>query len=343
MFTKERRHNNFDFLRLLGAFCITFAHSFNHSYPNYLEPLHDISGGRINFSYIGMGIFFSISGYLILKSAISSSSLKQFFWKRILRIQPLLALACILTVFFLGPYFTTLSLPQYFSNIDTWTYFRTVFPLTGIQYYLPGVFTNYAGESGVNGSLWTLVVEERLYFLLGIIFFLPKFKLVIWYLLVGCINLCYIVNDFFPNTLLSFSNSITLFYEIVFINAGTLYLLKLNFAKNYGKYIIAGLPLLVISLWYSSFVFLQLWILPLLLLSIAQIKGFTNNAGKYGDFSYGIYVFSFPIQQMLVSIKIFKDNPYKLFFVSLVIVIPMAVFSWHFLEKKFLEFKNCIK
>jgi len=338
-----RQNNNIDFLRLFGAICVTFAHSFNHCYPYHIEPLANLSKGKTNFADIGLCIFFSISGYLIVKSALTSSSIKQYFWKRLLRIQPLLIIVCILTVFLLGPFFTNLPVLKYFSNIRTWTYFRNVFPLTGMQFNLPEVFGNYIGEKGVNGSLWTLVVEERLYLVLGVVIFLPVYNKYFWYLLVGGINICYLINVVSRQNILPYFNNSTMFYALLFINSSVMYLLEFNFVKNLTRYLVAGVLLFLLTLILPAFLFLQLYLIPVIILSISQIKCFANGAGKYGDFSYGIYVFSFPVQQMLVSIKILKENPYMQFLVTLLLVLPVAVLSWHFVEKKFLTFKNYVK
>jgi peptidoglycan/LPS O-acetylase OafA/YrhL len=339
----ERLHNNYDFLRLFAAICVSFTHSFNQPGTRYIEPLYYCTAGRITFSELGLLIFFSISGYLIAKSAISSTSLKNYFWKRLLRIQPLLIVVCVLTVFFVGPFFTTLTLQGYFSNFSTWSYFRNIFPLTGIQFTLPGVFSDYQGERGVNGSLWTLIVEERLYLLLGVIVFLPKFGKSLLYLVVGLFNIGYLVNIIFHQNLLPYVSTIAGFYTILFLNASVIFLLGFNFSKKITVYTIISLLLFLLSLVYPFFVFLQLYSVPVLVISIAQIKCFTNKAGKYGDFTYGIYLFSFPIQQMLRSISFFKENPYKLFFITLIIVIPMAILSWYLLERKVQNVKNVVK
>ncbi len=140
MLLKERYNNNFDFLRVLAAVCITLTHSFNLLYKNREEPLMKFSGQKIDFAFIGLSIFFAVSGYLVAKSAVTSPSFKNYLWKRFLRIQPLLIIVCILTIFILGPLFTSLSAAAYFSNAGTYTYFRNIMPVFGIQFFLPGIF-----------------------------------------------------------------------------------------------------------------------------------------------------------------------------------------------------------
>ena len=157
--------------------CITLTHSYNLLQQSELEPLMRFSGQRVDFSFIGLSIFFSVSGYLVAKSTITSPSFKNYVWKRFLRIQPLLIVVCMLSIFILGPLFTSLNIREYFIYTETYSYFRNILPVFGIQFSLPGVFLNNPAESGVNGSLWTLVTEERLYILLAFLFlFRQKMK-----------------------------------------------------------------------------------------------------------------------------------------------------------------------
>src|SRR6185437_12264726 len=188
MHVKERFQNNFDFLRIFAALSIILFHSFGLLGRMKSDPLSIFTNGRINFSFIGLSIFFCISGYLIAKSAVKSPTVKNYLWKRFLRIQPLLIVLCLLTIFLLGPFFTRFTLKQYFSDIDTYTYFRNVFPFLGIQFTLPGLFHNLR-DNGVNGSLWTLIVEERLYLLMTIIFLYRKDKAWYLFLLIILINI----------------------------------------------------------------------------------------------------------------------------------------------------------
>ena len=339
----ERQNNSFDFLRNFAALSITFAHSFSYTYPKYIEPLFYFTSGKISFADIGLCIFFSISGYLITKSLLHSTSIKNYIWKRILRIQPLLIVLCILTIFFLGFFFTTLPLNVYFSDINTWTYFRNIFPLTGLQFYLPGIFGNYIGEQGVNASLWTLIIEERLYFLLAVISLVSKKIIFPLYLFAAVFNVCYFINNNFGTEILPFFKGISGYYAVIFLNAGVMYSLQAFNSNKVTRTIVISLIIFFASLISPSFVFLQVLAIPMFIIGIAHVKCFLNGTVLRGDYTYGIYVFSFPVQQMLVSENFFHDNPYLLFFAVLIIVIPAAIISWHFLEKKSLEFRSLYK
>ena len=112
-----------------------------------------------------------------------------------------------------------------------------------------------------------------------------------------------------------------------------------EFSLNESVFII--LILVVVS---SIFTSLSLITMPILLtyiiLQLSFIKCKLNNFGFFGDFSYGIYIYSYPIQQAIIYYYNNEINPYFLFFLSTLISIVIAYFSWHLVEKKALLLKN---
>ena len=346
MLLKERLNNNYDFLRVFAALCITLTHSYNLILKNDDEPLMKLTGNRFDFSFIGLSIFFSISGYLITKSAVTSSSFKNYIWKRLLRIQPMLMLVCLISVFLIGPVFSSLNINEYFREKGTYTYLRNIMPLFGIQFTLPQVFTHNIAENGVNGSLWTLIVEERLYLTLGLLFLFKSFDKKILLSIIVILNVLFFLHFvFFNENLIKYLSGNQVFYALIFLNSSAFFLLDVDFSKysKSGLVFLGIISLLSLSIFLPLEKSIHIILLPFIVIMIAHLKGFTNKAGRYGDFTYGIYAFSFPVQQILISTKIIKDSPLNLFFITLLLVIPIAILTWHLMEKKMLVLKNCIK
>ena len=158
--------NHFHLLRLAAALLVLFAHCFH-----LLDRAGDEPIGRwflrLDASLLGVTMFFFISGFLVARSWDTRGNLPEFLVARALRIAPALWLALGVTVFVLGPLFTTLPLPAYFSDPATWKYLALNAVLR-TQYLLPGVFESNP-LPGVNGSLWTIPLEVTLYLILGVV------------------------------------------------------------------------------------------------------------------------------------------------------------------------------
>lgn len=59
----------------------------------------------------------------------------------------------------------------------------------------------------------------------------------------------------------------------------------------------------------------------------------------YGDISYGIYIYAFPVQQLLAQF-IPHMRPLTMLFLSALITLPLALLSWFFVEKPALGLKG---
>jgi peptidoglycan/LPS O-acetylase OafA/YrhL len=64
---------------------------------------------------------------------------------------------------------------------------------------------------------------------------------------------------------------------------------------------------------------------------------YLGNAGRYGDLSYGVYIWHFPVLQVLIAQGLFKDSPTLFLLFASLTVISIAFLSWHWIEKPFLR------
>lgn len=80
--------------------------------------------------------------------------------------------------------------------------------------------------------------------------------------------------------------------------------------------------------------------LPVLVILLGKSSTrYLNKVGEViGDTSYGIYIYSFPIQQTLMYF--FKLDTALLFMLSLPLSILLGYVSWHLIEKKALGYKD---
>src|SRR4051794_29915781 len=160
----RRGANNFDLLRLFAAGCVLFTHSF--ALTDTGEPAW--SRTTLDGGSLGVLIFFAISGFLVARSWSYDPRLLSFCAKRALRLLPALVVCLLLTALVLGPLVTTLSTSSYLENPATK---RFVLDNATLQtrYTLPGVFGDVPNPHPtiVNGSLWTLPLEVKSYFLIA--------------------------------------------------------------------------------------------------------------------------------------------------------------------------------
>lgn len=345
----NREANNFDFVRFVAALMVVITHSYALLGLGEDDLLSKMTGGALQFSHLGVAIFFTISGYLITQSALTSKTFKAYLWRRCLRIFPGLAVVLLLCAFLLGPLFTSLSTLDYLSNKGTYQFLGSI-SLFKLQLSLPGMFEENPLPNAVNGSLWTLAYEFSLYI---VVFMFLRLKLlekkitilVLWTFML-LIRL-YLGNKYFiynySTPYLLGLNIMYLFEWSLFFMAGMLFYLY----RIYIKMHLAGLTVLIIcyiiSLHFGVARFTNYLLIPYAVFFFSLSKGKLNSFGKYGDFSYGLYVYAFPVQQLIVHIANGNVAPELLMFLTVLGTLPFAVLSWKLIEQKALEFKYLVK
>jgi peptidoglycan/LPS O-acetylase OafA/YrhL len=331
----DKRENNFNLIR----FCASFSVLFSHCYPLSLgkgtsEPLFDSL--HINLGNIAVYVFFIISGFLVSHSFTSRNNIFYYFEARLVRIYPGLIACVLFCVFIVGSIFTILSLSEYFSNQATFRYLAHNATLWNIRHALPGVFKNNPYPDAVNGSLWVLPLLIKMYILVGIMGALKLLdKVVIINTLFLIIIMSYLV---YPGAFIQCRHAEIYFAFLL----GTIFYINRNF--------IPVTLILVATLWFGSILLYDSnYFLLCLQLALAYTTiwfayipvGFLHHFNKYGDYSYGMYIYAFPIQQILaasiINIKLMQMAAY-----SSALTFILAFFSWHFIEKPMLYYKGNI-
>lgn len=344
---KNSRENNFNLLRFIAASMVLVSHSFPLATGSGIsEPLKRFIG--ITFGHIAVDVFFITSGFLITGSLLRSKSYFSYVAARALRIYPALFVAISLIVFVMGPLVTSLSIGEYFSK-ETFVYFaKNVTLFMGVSHTLPGVFENIPWHSAVNGSLWTLPYELKMYFYLFVVFvllkesraYLPdfikrfyKFEYVIATLAITSVTL-HIANHFYFHMFNDFIRLFSFFFVGSFF-----YCFAHRIVLNNLLFFVAT-GLLVVSLFSKdAFMLCYILLLPYLVFYLAYIpRGIIRKFNQLGDYSYGIYIYSFPIQQ-LTAFAIVGISVLQMTVLAGVITLCFAMASWHIVEKRSLSFK----
>lgn len=333
---KDYSLDNFVAIRLIAAILVVFGHSFpltGTEGPAYL-------GNPI--STIAVKVFFVISGYLISESWLRDPHLGRYLQRRALRIFPALIVMCLLTILFIGPVVTRLGPSEYFANSSTWRYLQNVFLYP--NYGLPGVFEQNTYPNAVNGSLWTLPIEFSMYLLTPLILLLPGARFWVWIVAIALsmasvwlsrINIPVAPVVFYgTNVINGLEMSAYFVWGMVYrfwLRDGWLDLQK-------ALFLTILLPLLVVD-WASAEI-VSLVLIPYVTLALgnAPLPKFAW-VERYGDFSYGAYLYGFLVQQILASFITTPNQHWLNFILAAPIALLLGMLSWRLVEKPAMRLK----
>jgi peptidoglycan/LPS O-acetylase OafA/YrhL len=336
------RHNNFDILRLSAAIMVVSSHSFaaiNEYQPSsFLDPFGNA------WSYLGVLIFFSISGYLIAQSWVRDPSPGRYFAKRGSRIFPALLVATAFTSLVLGVFTTNVNLLEYFGSPNTWLYpiVKTLLFIPG-NVDPPGIFHD-TPTGLVNPSLWTLPVEFACYvaIMVALLARAPAWRLTatgLGAVMGGALS----VQPIWSSTPLAPLTDHAVFnYAIVlataFFTGAFLSLCVARWGWRFSPIVAAlfAVVLVLASHIPSGSVLLPLFA-PYIVLTLALgVPAVPLGRLRGWDLSYAVYLYGFPIQQVIVQVT-HTTSALLVFGLAVAILIPLAALSWRFVERPSLE------
>ena len=337
------RDNNFNLMRFIAAIAVLMG----HCYPLALgvgaeEPLsHSLGQSLGGFA---VDTFFIISGFLVTQSLLYRESVGAFLIARLLRIYPGLIVMVVLTVFVLGPLVTTASLREYGEAPLTLSYLLKCSTLIGgLRFQLPGVFEGNPFALKVNGSLWTMPYEVKMYlWLVGLWWVLgvrPSLRDRLFAFGIQGIAL-YAV--FMVSKALIWGHEVTPFLRLTaaFSLGSAMYILKDRIPVSGGLLVLA-LAFFGLSMFRKSFfMWVYLPLMPYLVLSLATVPGgFIRRFNRLGDYSYGVYIYAFPIQQTL-AMAYPGITPLEMMPLAAALSLLFGIVSWHLVESPCLRLKR---
>lgn len=330
--------NNFTALRLFSAFLVLYGHAFDL----YKIPAPSFMGW-MPLGPVAVYVFFAISGYLISISWTNDGNIARFVLKRGLRIFPGLVVCILLTILILGPVTTTLPLSDYFKNPETFAYFKNI--ALNINYTLPGVFENNIYPRAVNGSIWSLPVEFAMYLIFACLAFILRNK---WMQRIGVVILMALF--FIANYYIGLATLVVYGVPIQYLAICGMYFLAGVGIHQWGIMRFSSAPNVIaitviwlsLSRWPVLFEYTSYVLLPLLVIAFGTgaSKAFMW-LDKY-DYSYGVYIYAFPAQQM-ISFYFFSYGFRFGIFTSAIVTLCLAALSWHWIEKPALQYKKLFK
>jgi peptidoglycan/LPS O-acetylase OafA/YrhL len=339
MFLGDRsnsRDNGFDALRFAAATLVIFS----HSYPIAgvaTEPIAAWTGYQTGGA-LAVFIFFSMSGFLISKSWSERPKLLDYAQKRFLRIMPGFIAATLFAMVVVGPLATNLPWKDYFRRSETWSYLNNVF-MYKLSYFLPGVFETNPYKHAVNGSLWSLPIEVYMYLAVPMLGTLGVFLGGARRMLLLALTTLLVAIDWHIVSKPEHATFVWCYIPMASALSCAIYFAIGAIYYTYRHTIpltndLAGLAFVVAVVSFRTpFVKLALLLaIPYLVFWVAYTQSWLWNAGKRGDVSYGLYIYAFPVQQLIAQ-WVPGITPTTLFVLSFLVTFIIAMGSWRWIEK----------
>lgn len=335
----SKNANSYNLLRLLAALSVVISHSFLVTGgESVAEPLEHSTGYPLGAHAVHL--FFFLSGLMVSASFERSSSLTSFIMGRFLRIYPGLVAVTLFVMVFSGLLITTAPASSYWNIDSLGLYFVKNMYLAGAGAILPGVFETNAVPNEINAPLWTLKHEVICYALLAIVLtlahrLLPKTgreRTLLGLCLLLTVAVAFInmnppsYND---NSLLShlsrfgfaFILGVTAWYarSLLPLSGGMAGLL---FAGS-AALVYFDLPFAMVSQ-IAALGYAALWI------GHYQFGAITR-ATNAQDYSYGVYILGFPVQQsvffLFATTSVLHNTA-----IAVPITLALAALSWNLIE-----------
>jgi peptidoglycan/LPS O-acetylase OafA/YrhL len=338
------RHNNFDLLRLALALLVVLSHSAELIDGNRSrEPLTQLFG-TLSFGDLAVDGFFILSGYLISASWLAQPHWRSYAAKRVLRIVPGFAVASLISAWLVGPlavasaasYVSQFPWPQYL-----WSLINLDAPAT------PAVFDGFA-HANVNGALWSIHYEAACYLMVAALGAagLLKRPVALGLLIAAGLAMLVVPHLLLGHVPASVQNKL----GNPFIRLAPFYLMGIGlyvFRQHVPVsrwWAVASLVVMATTLPFEGSANIGLAVgLSYLLYYLGHAQWpALNGLRRMPDVSYGVYLYAWPIQKLLLWWQV-VETPWALFALSALLSLVMGTVSWHVVERPALQLKKRLR
>lgn len=324
------KKNCFDITRHFAALLVIYSH--HHAFNNLPEGNFF---GIMSLGGLGVAIFFSISGYLVTQSFGRCINFYDFMEKRARRIFPALIVCSFILIFLLAPFYQSDQMAYIFSAgaLKNFVKIATMLPVD-----VPGIYAGYKFHSTINGSLWTLAIEFSCYLILALALSINKTWKSPAILLTATILCVILVPATSKDTINWYGVVLKSFLQFsICFSIGSL----MAFTEECWSRPKNRLKILAVTIifFYATLRLQEIQVIGYATIAIVTIilsTMFTDRIikGRF-DISYGLYIFAFPVQQIISNETTLGFFPGMV--LSIIITAILGYLSWEYVEKKFIK------
>ncbi|WP_150952362.1 acyltransferase family protein [Microbacterium testaceum] len=350
----DGHRNSLGVLRLILASLVIVDHAFPLGGFDE-DPFWRYTNGQTSLGGLAVGGFFAVSGYLIVKSGVATDVV-QFLWRRAIRIFPAFWGVLVFAAFVVGPsvwwaegrplgeYFTLGPGGPFGYVTANWTLSIGAYGIHDLFVETP--YGQTVQASVLNGSLWTLAYEWGFYLLIAVLAVsavLARARIVVP-ALTGAFLVAHVASVVAPDRMGAIlpllADPQVIFLGTAFLVGSTLGIYSERIAYDDRLGILAAV-VLIGTMFTGGFAVLGIPAGGYLVLYLAaRLPRWLQWIGAKNDYSYGVYVYGFLVQQCLAYLGVFRAG-YVLFTLAAVpITFFLAWLSWHVIEKRALALKN---
>lgn len=336
---RGQRTSGFDYIRITLAASIILWHAIPLSYGPAVELTYWRSPFGWAYHFV-LPMFFALSGFLVAGSLNRCPTLISFFGLRVLRIVPALSVEITLSALLLGPALTSYTVAAYFADPRFHSYFLNI--VGEIHYVLPGLFDSNPLPSMVNAQLWTIPYELQCYLAIGGLAVTAALRQRVILLVVVLASQALWVWQAIKMGEDGSSGGASGPVLVVAFLAGILFHLyrdRIRLSRTAFLVVLAG-SIALSALPHGAYY------LPLPATYLTIYLGLLNprpiRLVSSGDYSYGLYLYGYPLQQAVAAIGPETHHWWINAGVSLPATLLIAILSWRMVEKPALGLRHRI-
>jgi len=331
----DPKNNSLNAIRLFLAVLVIISHSWPAG-----DFGHDPQLGDQDLGDWAVAGFFVISGYLITASRMNSTGLRPYLWKRFLRLYPAFVVALLVVALLVAP-LSTLMTAEPFHWSDAFSFVAKNLGLLVLEPTIGTTLSSAPVADTWNAPLWTLAYEAACYVLIGLVVSLSPRRLVLPALL-AAVLVCSVAVALSVTGTLSIPLVVVKGFRLgAFFAAGAvLYSLRKKLpASSYLA--LASAALVTLTMLTHTFQVLAPLPLAYLLLWAGSRTVLRRIGAKY-DLSYGMYIYAFPLQQLLQLLAPDLPSPFLFAAISTLATLPLAFLSCKYIEQPALKYKPVV-